>query len=227
MLTPKQKAILDFIGNFYEKNGYSPSQTEIAKAFGFRSLGTVQNYLVRLERHGVLRKSWNARRGMQALRPPTESLHFQRPIDVSMAQTIQLPLLGRVAAGLPIEVFSPTTEAGTPELFDVPASLLRQSGEHFVLKVAGSSMIEDGILNGDFVVLRKQSHAENGETVVALLNGQEATIKTYYRRGEKIELHPANPAFAPIVVQASGKSGSSEEGKFRIEGILVGIVRKF
>lgn len=200
-LTPKQKEILDYITTFNSKKGFAPSQHEIARHFGFKSLGTVQNYLVRLERQGALTKNWNERRGMKVVTP--------QPIS----EAVLVPLLGRVAAGHPIEAIQ------SHETLEVPASMLN-GPDHFVLRVAGDSMIEDGILNGDYVVIRKQATALNGQTVVALINN-EATIKTYYRRGASIELHPANPAYAPIIVKPS------HEGiDFRIEGVLVGVIRK-
>src|SRR6056297_1074692 len=154
-LTPKQKKVLDFIQTHQEQEGYSPSQQEIARAFGFRSLGTVQNYLVRLEREGVLSRTWNARRGMAVLRPASAGL--------------ELPLAGTVAAGKPIEAVQ------TPDTLEVPPSMVG-GGEHFVLRVQGDSMIGDGILDGDYVVVRKQQTADNGQTVVALIDG-EATVK--------------------------------------------------
>jgi repressor LexA len=194
-LTPKQKKILDFIQFHSEREGYPPSQQEIARAFGFRSLGTVQNYLVRLEREGLLARDWNARRGLQVIRP--------------RASNFELPLVGTVAAGKPIEAIE------TPDSIEVPASMVGP-GENFVLRVKGDSMIGDGILDGDYVVVRKQSNAESGQTVVALI-GSEATVKRLQRKGRRIELHPANPAMTPIVVE--------DEESFRIEGVVVGVIR--
>jgi len=194
-VTPKQKKILDFIRSHTEREGYPPSQQEIARAFGFRSLGTVQNYLVRLEREGLLSRQWNARRGMRVLSPDKRGM--------------ELPLAGTVAAGRPIEAVE------TPDTIEVPASMVGP-GENFVLRVQGDSMIGDGILDGDFVVVRKQAAAENGQTVVALIRG-EATVKRFQRKGERIELHPANPAMEPIVVEG--------EESFRIEGVVVGVIR--
>lgn len=202
VLTPKQKRVLDFIEEFTAKQGYSPSQQEIAEAFGFKSLGTVQNYLVRLERQGaLLRHSWNARRGFEVAR------------EKSASESVPLPLLGRVAAGRPIEAIL------TDETLDVPASMLR-GGENFVLRVTGQSMIEDGILDGDYVVIKKQDRADNGQTVVALV-GNEATIKRFYRRSGKVELHPANPAFQPLIIDSL-----VENNEFKIEGVLVGVIRR-
>lgn len=202
ILTPKQKMVLDFIESHLEEHGFAPSQMEIAKNFGFKSLGTVQNYLVRLERQGFLRKSaWNARRGMQPVRAE------------ALVQAVPLPLVGRVAAGSPIEAIS------THETIEVPASMVGR-GEHFVLRVKGSSMIDEGILDGDFVVIRKKAEAHNGETVVALI-GNEATIKKFYRRNGNVELHPANPAYHPLIIE------SMVDSEFRIEGVLVGVIRRF
>lgn len=194
-LTPKQKRLLDFIAAFTEREGYAPSQQEIARAFGFRSLGTVQNYLVRLRQEGLLTQDWNARRGLQVLRPRTGGF--------------QLPLAGTVAAGKPIEAIE------TPDSIEVPASMIGP-GDNFVLRVQGNSMVGDGILDGDFVVVRKQQSAENGQTVVALIGG-EATVKRLQRKGWQIALHPANPTMAPIILE--------DEESFRIEGVVVGVIR--
>ncbi|MBN2428216.1 MAG: transcriptional repressor LexA [Deltaproteobacteria bacterium] len=195
ILTPKQKKVLDFIRSYSDRAGYAPSQQEIAAAFGFRSLGTVQNYLVRLERQGFLVKNWNARRGMRVIAPEINGT--------------ELPLAGRVAAGKPIEAVT------TPDFVEVPSSMAG-SGENYVLRVQGDSMIGDGILDGDLVVVRKQATADNGQTVVALIRG-EATVKRFYRKGERIELHPANPTLSPILVE--------NEEDFHIDGVVVGVIR--
>jgi repressor LexA len=255
MITPKQKTLLDFVRSFQASNGYAPSQQEIAEHFGFKSLGTVQNYLVRLERQGFLRKAWNSKRGMevvdQATTTPrsatlgmsTRSLEdsdtasakkslilaeaaegetsWAVPLPLSAARTtIPLPLLGKVAAGRPIEY----TERG--EDFDVPVSFFKTPDvapeNHFVLCVSGNSMIEDGILDGDYVVIKRQADAALGQTVVAMV-GNEATIKRYYRRKSgTIELRPANEAYEPILVNSL-----TETDQFRIEGVLVGVIRKY
>jgi len=196
-LTPKQKKILDFIEAFTDRQGYAPSQQEIAHAFGFRSLGTIQNYLVRLQREGFLIKDENARRGLRVVRSEGGS------------GAVTLPLAGTVAAGKPIEAVT------NPDTVEVPASMVGP-GENFVLRVRGDSMIGDGILDGDLVLVRKQAVAENGQTVVALIAG-EATVKRFYRKGKHIELHPANPTMVPIVVE--------DEESFRIEGVVVGVIR--
>lgn len=214
MLTPKQKDILDFITKFSDKHGYAPSQHEIAKHFGFKSLGTVQNYLVRLERQGALRKTWNARRGTQVVAPQSHTEYSEGRKPESALTAVSLPLLGRVAAGRPIEAVQ------SDETIDVPRSMIK-AGSHFVLKVKGDSMIEDGILDGDYVVIKKQSNAENGQTVVALINN-EATIKTYYNKGSKVELHPQNSKYKPLIIDMDSGSDADD---FKIEGILKGVIR--
>ncbi len=275
MLTPKQKAILDFIEGFSGENGYAPSQQEIAKHFGFKSLGTVQNYLIRLERHGFLRKAWNAKRGMEVLRDqkswpsqiplgsstttPLSSKHRASLIPLptkrkkeavpppfadapeatllsgvtASASVVALPLLGRVAAGLPIEYAEYDQTVEVPlSLFSRPSRSSHRGGsladDHYVLKVKGDSMIGDGILDGDFVIIQKASSAEQGQTVVAMM-GNEATIKRFYKKktstGTQIELRAANPAYEPILIESLTES-NPEGTDFRIEGVLVGLIRK-
>jgi repressor LexA len=208
-LTPKQKAMLDYILSFREEHGFNPSQHEIARHFGFSSLGTVQNYLVRLERQGAIQKDWNARRGTQVLSAPSSTKSTQAETGGGVA----LPLLGRVAAGRPIESLEHN------ESVDVPRNLLGRTGDHFVLRVQGDSMIDEGILDGDQVIIKKQKTAENGQTVVALINN-EATIKKYYLKKGRVELHPANPKYAPLIVDSDLNDG------FNIEGIMVGLIRR-
>jgi repressor LexA len=195
MPTPKQKRMLDFIRSFTGANGYAPSQREIADHFGYSSLGTVQNFLVRLERLGLLKREWNAKRALAPLEPK--------------AVGTELPLVGRVAAGLPIE------SVETPETLEVPPTMLGR-GENFVLRVSGDSMIGEGILDGDYLVVKKASQAFNGQTVVALVDG-EATVKNYYRRSDAIELRAANPAYEDILV--------GPDKQFSLEGIVVGVIR--
>ena len=203
-LTPKQKEFLDFIEKFQAKKGYGPSQMEIAQHFGFSSLGTVQKYLVRLKEQGVLDQPLHARRGLSVKRPSASA---------GVVGALSLPLLGRVAAGKPIEVIE---NSGAQDFVEVPASFVKK-GEHFVLEVMGNSMIEDGILHGDFVIVKKQKSAEQGQMVVALVD-DAATVKRFYPKKDFIELHPANPAYRPILV--------SPEQSFQIEGIVAGVIRR-
>lgn len=252
MLTPKQKAVLDYIEKFSKKRGYAPSQQEIAKHFGFKSLGTVQNYLVRLERHGFLRKAWNAKRGMavisrdsstttpsfsanagtDSLVPSLDRYREKRKLDRNpttvplspSSNVVTLPVLGRVAAGLPIEYAEYDQSVEVPlSLFSRPVSTSHRpdlSESHYVLRVKGDSMIGDGILDGDYVVIEKRAQAEQGQTVVAMI-GTEATIKRFYKKKNQIELRAANPAYEPILIDSM-----TETRDFRIEGVLVGLIRK-
>ncbi len=194
-LTPKQKKLLDYIKDFLGREGYAPSQQEIADHFGFSSLGTVQNYLVRLERQGFLKRSWNAKRALE-------------PVD-SLAETMELPLLGFVAAGKPIEAVE------SPDSIEVPPSMIGR-GENYALRVQGDSMVGDGIMDGDLVIITKANMAHNGETVVAMVDG-EATVKHFHRVGGVIELRSANPFVPTIVVE--------EDREFSIEGLVVGVIR--
>jgi repressor LexA len=199
-LTPKQKRLLDYIRAASEANGYAPSQQEIADHFGFRSLGTVQNYLVRLEREGFLRRIWNAKRAL-------EPVELKR--EVHEIAGAELPLLGFVAAGRPIEAVA------SQDAVEVPPSMIRR-GENFALRVKGDSMIGDGILDGDYVIVCRRPTAEMGQTVVALVDG-EATVKHFHKTGAGVELRSANPAYPTILV--------GPEQDFRIEGVVVGVIR--
>ena len=198
-LTEKQKAFLAYISRHMEDWGQSPSFEEICSHFGFASFNTVTTYLRTLERKGYIRLPGkkNQKRAIEVISPvETRRLEF--------------PLLGKVAAGRPIEAVEEV------DAIEVPLSMIRQ-GDHFVLQVKGDSMKEDGILDGDFIVVRKQPTAENGETVVVLVNN-EATVKKYYRRKNYVELRPAHTGMEPIIVK---------EGDLRIEGRVVGVMRHY
>ncbi|HEX5035338.1 MAG TPA: transcriptional repressor LexA [bacterium] len=196
-LTPKQQDLLTFVQTFLEDRGFAPSQREIAEHFGFRSLGTVQNYLKALEVKGYLAKA----------------KHQSRALRLSEVEgsAIAIPLLGRVAAGQPIEAIE------NRRTVEVPPALLR-GGENFALEVRGDSMIEEGIREGDLVVVRRQQHAENGQIVIAMLDG-EATVKKFFWKNGEVELRPANVAMRPIRV-------NSGQG-FQILGLVVGLIRKY
>ena len=198
-LTPKQKEFLAYLAGYIEKWGHAPSFDEIRGHFNFRSYNTVSTYLKILERKGYIRlpRQKNKKRAIEVIKP-VEASRFE------------LPLLGRVAAGKPIEAIEDR------EVIEVPPSMAR-SGDHFVLQVQGDSMEEEGILDGDYVVVRKQPTAENGETVVAILNN-EATVKKYYRRRGYVELRPAHRGMKPIIVKKE---------EFRIEGKVVGVIRYY
>ena len=199
-MTPKQKKVLDFIVQFNEQQGYQPSQQEIAKGCGFESLGTVQHYLRLLERNGQLSRQWNAKRGLQLAAPPAT--------PASMPIRMELPLVGIVAAGQPVEAFQ------LSDAIEVPSSMAGPGNVDY--EVRGDSMVEMGIMDGDYVAVHPQSVAENGQTVIAEVNGS-ITIKKYLRKGDSIELRPANAAMLPIMV--------SSDDDFHIRGVLVGSMR--
>ncbi len=200
-LTKRQKEILDHIESFLDEHGYAPSFEEIAEAFGYSSLATVHEHLSNLERKGYIRKAYNESRSIELV--PRSS-----PSDGSV-----LPLLGTVAAGVPIEAVQ------QEETVAVPSDMVRSGRNHYVLRVQGDSMIDEQIRDGDYIVVNSQPVAENGEMVVALVDGESATVKKLYREpGDRIRLQPANPAVEPIVVEAN---------RVDVQGIVVGVVRKF
>ncbi|HOP48591.1 MAG TPA: transcriptional repressor LexA [Desulfobacteraceae bacterium] len=198
-LTDKQKTFLDYVSRYIDEWGASPSFGEICSALGFHSYNTVTNYLKILERKGYIRlpAKKNQKRAIEVI-SPVETRRFE------------FPLLGRVAAGKPIEAI---IDVDTIEL---PPSMI-SSGNHFVLRVKGDSMQEDGIIDQDFIVVKKQPTAENGDTVVALINN-EATVKRYYKRKDHIELRPAHTGMEPIIVR---------QGDLHIEGKVVGVIRYY
>ena len=195
-LTKRQKEILDFIREYRDENGISPTQREIRLRFQLSSFGTVQKHLKRLEEKGALSREWNRSRGISPAEPKSTSR--------------EVPLLGAVAAGRPIEPFP------EEETIEVPASLLGR-GDHFVLRVRGDSMIDDGIRDGDYVVVAKRSTAQNGQTVVALVRG-EATLKRYYAEGSRVRLQPANTAMKPILV---------DPRELTLQGVVTGLIRNY
>jgi repressor LexA len=198
-LTEKQKEFLGYISRYIEEWRQSPSFEEICSHFGFSSYNTVTTYLKALERKGYIRLPGkkNQKRAIEVI-SPVETRRFE------------FPLLGRVAAGKPIEAVEDV------DVIEIPPSMAGV-GDHFVLQVKGDSMKEEGILDRDYVVVRKQLTAENGETVVALVNN-EATVKKYYKRKAYVELRPAHRGMKPIVVR---------EGDLRIEGRVVGVMRYY
>ena len=198
-LTDKQKGVLAYISRYVEEWGRSPSFEEICSHFGFHSYNTVTTYLKTLEQKGYIRlpREKNRKRAIEVI-SPVETRRFE------------FPLLGRVAAGKPIEAVEDVSA------IEVPPSMIG-SGDYFVLQVKGDSMQEDGILDGDFVVVRKQPTAENGETVVALINN-EATVKKYYKRKGYVKLQPAHTGM---------KSTRIKKGNLQIQGKVVGVMRYY
>jgi repressor LexA len=200
-LTKRQKQILDYIEEFIDDKGYAPSFEEIAEDFGYSSLATVHEHLSNLERKGYIRKSYNESRSI-------ELVSQSAPVGM-----VELPLLGLVAAGLPIEAIE------SRETLGVPPDMPRRGRENFVLQVQGDSMIDEQIRDGDFIVVSSQASAEDGEMVVALVGGDSATVKKLYREpGNRIRLQPANPTMQPIFVNADD---------VLIQGVVVGVIRKY
>ena len=200
-LTKKQRQILDYVESFVETNGYSPSYEEIAEHFRYSSLATVHEHLTNLEQKGFLRKNYNKSRSLEVVRA---DLH---------APAVELPLMGTVAAGLPLEVTD-----GMQETVTVPHDMVRR-GENYVLRVKGDSMIDEQIRDGDFVVVEDRKTADNGEMVIALLRGTDVTLKKFYRDpGGKIRLQPANAAMQPIF---------ADPDQVQIQGVVVGVMRKY
>lgn len=201
-LTRRQKQILDYIGEYIDAMGYAPSFEEIADHFGYSSLATVHEHLSNLERKGYIRKTYNESRSIELVEQGT-----------SPSGMVELPLLGTVAAGLPIEAVPDT------ETLAVPPDMVRRSRENYVLRVQGNSMIEESIRDGDYIVVSAQDTADDGQMVVALVRGDSATVKKLYReRGGRIRLQPANPAMEPIVEDARD---------VQIQGVVVGVIRKY
>jgi repressor LexA len=200
-LTERQRDVLGFIESELDRNGVAPTLREIAEKFGFASTASAQKHIALLERKGYLRREKHQKRGLVLARrgsPETPTL-------------IELPLLGLVAAGSPIESIS------HPESIAVPPDLVR-SGDHFVLKVRGESMIEDGIHDGDMVVVQGTSEVRDGDMVVALVDG-EVTLKRIFRQPpDTIRLQPANAAMKPFLVAAESVT---------VQGVVVGLLRRF
>ena len=195
MLTKRQKQVLDYIKKYITKNDYAPSLEEIKKHLRLTSVSTAHFHVTKLQEAGYLRKEDNQPR---AISPTNET------------KNIQIPLLGVIAAGEPIEAIE------MPETIEVPLSQLSKSGKHYALRVNGNSMIDEGIYDKDIVVIRKQPMAENGETIVALINNNEVTLKKIYKEKNRIRLQPANPNIAPIYTK-----------EIVIQGKVVSVIRNF
>ena len=195
-LTKKQKEILDFITQFIQTNSYAPSYREIAEYFGYSSTATVHEHIKSLEDKGLLTSSHNEARSLEI-------------VEHRFGKAIELPLAGLITAGEPIEAIE------TNETIAVPQNLVKDENS-FVLKVKGESMIEDGILDGDYVVVERSFYPKNGDVVVALLDNTYATLKKYYREKDRIRLQPANKTMKPIYSKNPA-----------IQGIVKAILRTF
>jgi repressor LexA len=200
-LTERQRDVLAFIRRKLDADGVAPTLQEIADAFGFASTASAQKHVGLLEKKGFVRREKHQKRG----------LVLSDPVPPSQAEDVRLPLLGAVAAGSPIESIP------DPETISVPTDLLR-SGDHFVLRVRGESMVDEGIHDGDFVVVQSTGSAGDGDVVVALV-GDEVTLKRMFlERGGTVRLQPANAALPPMIVPAD---------QLQVQGVVVGLLRRY
>lgn len=204
-LTKKQKRTLDYVSSFIEQHGYSPSYREIANGLKLNSVATVAQHIDSLVTKGLLTKGNNSARSLM----PVGEVEAETLSD----KGVRLPILGLIAAGNPIE-----TMGGHPETLEVPPFMVGKRNS-YVLQVKGQSMIEDGIHDGDFVVVQEKEVPANGDVVVALINSGEATLKRYYREAGRVRLQPANSTMEPIYV--------TPDMDLKIQGIVIGLIRKY
>src|SRR3989339_130405 len=194
MITKKQKQVLDFIKSYKTAKGYAPSLEEISRKFKLASVSTAHYYIKKLQEAGQLNKTINQPRGVSA---------------IEQKQTIEIPILGAIAAGQPIEAIEVPNE-----MITITKDEIGKQGKHYALRVQGNSMIDEGIFDGDIVVIRKQEVADNGQTVVAIIDDNEATLKKLYREKGRFRLQPANPTLFPIYRK-----------EVEIRGVVVKIIR--
>ena len=217
MLTAKQHELLNFIHERLSKTGVSPSFDEMREALDLKSKSGVHRLISALEERQFIRRLPNRARALEVVRMPDVAVPSAagaapRPVAPAAANdTIEIPLHGRIAAGTPIEALQGS------EGFSVPAALLGP-GEHYALEVSGDSMVEEGILDGDYALIRKADTARDGEIVVALIDNEEATLKTYRREGQMIRLDPANRSY---------EAQRYDESRVTIQGRLAGLIRRY
>tara|TARA_E500000075_G_scaffold113215_1_gene108740 strand:- start:4 stop:648 length:645 start_codon:yes stop_codon:yes gene_type:complete len=206
MLTHQQEKLLQFINNFQLKSNVTPSFDEMKDGLGLRSKSGIHRILSALEERGYIRKLNNRARAIEVLKFPNNKTEY------SKNNNITIPILGKIAAGHPIEAITDNTN-----YIDIPKSLLGK-GEYFLLEVEGDSMINAGIFDGDQVIIEKRNDAKNGEIVVALIDNNEATLKRIYKRGQQLALQPENPAFKTVIYGPD---------RVQIQGILKQLIRKY
>jgi repressor LexA len=205
-LTPKQLEIVQFIVDYRERKGLAPTLEEIARELGVSKI-TIYEHVAQLEKKGAITKQKYQSRSLTVSPALVNELKTRR--DQQSQQSFTLPLLGRIAAGMPIEAVE------VPEEIDL-SDMVRRDRASYILRVKGNSMIDEGIRNGDFVIVENRNWASNGETVVAIVNENEATLKKFYREGDRIRLQPANADMQPIYCD-----------KCDIRGVVVGVLRKY
>ncbi len=204
-LTKRQRELYDWISEFVQKHGYSPSFEEIGEGLGLSSLATVHKHVSNLEKKGLLKRDYNRSRSIDLLAPKGKMKQV-----MAAAAGAELPLLGRIAAGRPVEAVE------NPETISLTD--FTRSKDVFVLEVRGDSMQDEAILDGDYILVEKTSVASNGDIVVALVDGVETTLKRIYKEGDKVRLQPSNAAMQPILVPAAS---------VRIQGRVIGVLRKY
>lgn len=197
-LTRRQRELLDCVETFIRREGYSPTLQEIGAMMGLSSLATVHKHLQNLEAKGLIRRNWNHSRAIEL----TEEHH---------ARTAALPLMGEVAAGMPIEAVE------NPEMVEIPMGFVGRK-ESYILRIRGDSMIDDGICDGDLIIVESAQQARPGQTVVALVEGMEATVKRFYPEGPVVRLQPANAAMDPMRFPAD---------QVQVQGVVIGLMRKY
>ena len=199
-LTKRQREVLDYLSEFIQQHGYAPSLEEIGRRFGLSSLATVHKHLTNLQEKGFIKRAWNRSRSVEMVPPRTGG------------RAVDLPLLGYVAAGAPIEALASNETIAVPDDFV-------GKRDTYVLRVRGNSMIDEQIRDGDFVVVEDRKTADNGEMVIALLRGSDVTLKKFYRDpGGKVRLQPANEAMQPLLIDAD---------HVQVQGVVVGVMRKY
>jgi repressor LexA len=206
-ITRRQHEVYDFISRFVSENGYSPSYDEIREGLNLNSLATVHKHVANLEKKGLLTRDFNRSRSIDLVAPKGK-------LKQSMAVNtgLVLPVMGRIAAGRPIEAVE-QRDGNTISLADFV-----RSKEVFVLEVRGDSMQDEHIVDGDYVLVERNKTAHNGEIVVALVDGADATLKRFYREGDKIRLQPSNANMQPIIVPAAA---------VELQGKVIGVLRKY
>ena len=199
-LTKRQREIYNYIRRYIRKYGYSPTLEEIAESVGVSSLATIHKHLKNMEHKGVIQREWNRGRSIELVGSKVQ------------LQTVELPVLGMVAAGSPIEALEDR------QWIAVPQELVK-SGENFVLCVKGMSMIDEQVRDGDYIVVERRNIAENGELVMALIDGNKVTVKKFYReKDETIRLQPANSELEPLILK---------ESEVESKGVVMGLLRKY
>lgn len=210
-LTPTRKAIYEYIKHYIAQHEIAPSYEEIRERFGFHSTHSVHRHIKQLEAQGLIRTpGGRKKRALEIVGHAAGLIGRATTSSTSGTSAVTLSLLGTVAAGRPIDAIV------NAETVEVPEELIGR-GEHFALRVKGESMIDDGICDGDVLIINQKFTAENGQTVVALINN-EATVKKFFKRGSRVELRPSNPSMKSIFIKAD---------ELRIQGIVVGLLRKF